>query len=186
MASQYRHMFVVMGPAGCGKSTVAEVIASSLQVPCLDGDEYHPPSNIQKMSNGISLTDHDRWDWLILLRRTALQQLCPPSSFHSIVLSCSALKEKYRDVLRVAALENPHVLVHFIYLHADVSVLEKRVGARQGHYMKGGMVRAQLEALERPSGREVERDTVVVDVAGSRERVVGETLGLVGGIMGEY
>ena len=78
------------------------------------------------------------------------------------------------------------MLVHFIYLHADVSVLEKRVGARQGHYMKGGMVRAQLEALERPSGREVERDTVVVDVAGSRERVVGETLGLVGGIMGEY
>ena len=102
------------------------------------------------MSKNIPLTDADRWDWLITLRDEALNHL--KSGVHGVVITCSALKKKYRDVIRTARLydEDPNANVRFVYLKASKEVLLQRVGGRQGHYMKDTMVLSQLAALEEP------------------------------------
>jgi gluconokinase len=125
------------------------------------------------MGNGVPLTDEDRWDWLISLRKAATDALSPSDSnnFHpppGVVVACSALKQKYRDVMRVAAYGSPSVQIHFIYLQLTEEVLMQRVSQRQSHYMKCGMVRSQLQALEEPKG---EWDATTINVEGSPEQV---------------
>lgn len=140
------------------------------------------------MASGHPLTDADRWDWLISLRDAAVDVLSTPTtgpdgvsnndseSSHvaqqqlpsGVILSCSALKLKYRDVIRVAAYDHPSVRIHFIYLKADEKTLLERVDGRQSHYMKGNMVHSQFEALEDPSD---EKDVLPVDVSVSPEEV---------------
>lgn len=134
------------------------------------------------MAAGIALTDQDRWDWLISVRRRTVHELSLGP--WAVVLSCSALKRKYRDVIRIAALENRNIAVHFLYLHADENVLLRRVGARQGHFMKATMVRQQLASLEEPGVDE--GDAVTVDVDQSMEKVVVESLKLVRDILGGF
>lgn len=143
------------------------------------------------MAHGSPLTDADRWDWLILLRDTAIRTLLQPLSFPSanpasrpagVILTCSALKRKYRDILRLASLQHPHIKVHFIFLRATEALLMDRVRARKNHYMKDYMVRSQFESLEAPG--EDEGDVVGVEAGGSSE-VVRELAGeVVGGVMG--
>ncbi|KAI1176729.1 thermoresistant gluconokinase [Nemania sp. FL0916] len=159
---EVHHIWLVTGPAGCGKTTVAEYLSHSLNLPYLEGDKYHPAANIDKMSKGIPLTDADRWDWLTLLREESLKQLA--SGAKGVILTCSALKRKYRDVIRVAPYFSHDVLLHFIYLHAPEAVLLDRVGLRQGHYMGANMVRSQFEILEPPTADET--DVISVDVSG--------------------
>lgn len=120
------------------------------------------------MGNGIPLTDEDRWDWLISLRKAAIDVLSPSESNNfqppaGVVVACSALKQKYRDVMRVAAYGSPSVQIHFIYLKLSEEVLMKRVSQRQAHYMKSGMVRSQLAALEEPKD---EWDAITINVEG--------------------
>ncbi|KAI9765246.1 MAG: hypothetical protein M1835_007431 [Candelina submexicana] len=165
--SHHRHIWIITGPAGCGKSTIAQYLAENLLIPYIEGDEYHPPANIKKMSAGIPLTDADRWDWLVLLRQKAMERLSSGSS--GVVLTCSALKRKYRDVIRIASYNDHDVLVHFVYLHADEKVLLQRVKARQGHYMKDSMVKSQFKSLEEPADEE--RDVLGVDVSRSLTEV---------------
>jgi gluconokinase len=124
------------------------------------------------MAKGIPLTDADRWDWLTLLREEAVHRLS--SRDRGVVVTCSALKRKYRDVIRVAPYYSHDVLVHFVYLHASEEVLLKRVGARKGHYMHANMVHSQFEALEQPGVDE--KDVISVDVSGSIEHVEEEAL----------
>lgn len=169
---KHTHIWLVSGPAGCGKSTVAEFVAKTLNVPYLEGDEFHPQANIDKMAKGIPLSDEDRWDWLIQLRDEAVQKLNEGSQ--GVVVTCSALKRKYRDVMRVAQYYQHDVQLHFIYLHATEEVLLQRVGARQGHYMGANMVKSQLSALEPPQEDEV--DVTAVDVSGTKEEVELEAL----------
>jgi gluconokinase len=127
------------------------------------------------MANGIPLTDADRWDWLISLRDAAIDILTKPSSPETgttadgttappagVIMSCSALKLKYRDVIRVAEYYNPSLRIHFVYLKADEKTLMERVNGRASHYMKGNMVHSQFEALEDPSD---EVDVLAVDVS---------------------
>ncbi|SLM40981.1 thermoresistant gluconokinase family protein [Lasallia pustulata] len=164
----HRHMWIITGPAGCGKSTVAQHLANELSIPYIEGDDFHPPSNKQKMAQGIPLTDADRWDWLISLREAAASRLCPTNSsttkpHDGVVVTCSALKRKYRDVMRIAAYNNHNVLIHFIYLRVDEDILVARVKARQGHYMKSTMVHSQLEMLEEPDVEEQGRDVLEID-----------------------
>ncbi|GAW22945.1 hypothetical protein ANO14919_124920 [Xylariales sp. No.14919] len=161
-APHVHHIWLVTGPAGCGKSTVAEYLSESLNLPYLEGDEFHPKANIDKMANGIPLTDADRWDWLTLLREESLKKLA--SGADGVVLTCSALKRKYRDVIRVAPYFSHNVSLHFIYLHAPEAVLLERVGLRQGHYMGANMVRSQFEILEPPTAEET--DVISIDVSG--------------------
>lgn len=115
------------------------------------------------MASGIPLTDADRWDWLILLRQESTAAL--ESGANGVVLTCSALKRKYRDVIRVAGYEDQDVLVHFVYLQASEETLLARVRARQGHYMKDEMVHSQFLSLEEPTEDEVSKDVLCVDVS---------------------
>lgn len=157
----HRHIWLVTGPAGCGKSTVAEYVANAMNLPFLEGDSYHPQENIDKMSNDIPLTDSDRWGWLTRLREEAVQRLEEGSQ--GVVVTCSALKRIYRDVIRVAPYFAPDIKVHFVYLSASEEVLLERVAKRKNHYMKPSMVHSQFEALEPPTRDE--KDVISVDVS---------------------
>lgn len=129
--------------------------------------QYHTSINIQKMSSGIPLTDADRWDWLILLRQQALCALSTGAS--GVVLTCSALKRKYRDVIRIASYNDPTVHVHFVRLKATKEMLLQRVRDRKGHYMKDDMVVSQFQSLEEPEADEW--DVLTVEVGGTVDEV---------------
>ncbi|KAL9638430.1 MAG: hypothetical protein Q9164_001546 [Protoblastenia rupestris] len=177
----HRHMWIVTGPAGCGKSTVAQYLAKELSIPYIEGDDYHSESNKQKMSQGQPLTDNDRWDWLISLREAATSRLSPSKSsatkaHDGVVVTCSALKRRYRDVIRIAAYHDNDVMVHFIFLKADEKVLLSRVQGRKGHFMKSTMVRSQMELLEEPDMQEQGKDVLEVDCGGSLTAVQKEVV----------
>jgi gluconokinase len=131
------------------------------------------------MSNGIPLADADRWDWLVELREAAVD--CLDDGAAGVVLTCSALKKKYRDVIRVACYNDHDVQIHFIYLRASEDVLMQRIKARKGHYMKSSMVKSQLQSLEEPKK---ERDVVSIDVSGSQDHVQRMALDVVTGALG--
>ncbi|KAL2055995.1 hypothetical protein ABVK25_003637 [Lepraria finkii] len=184
----HRHMWIITGPAGCGKSTVAQYLAKELAIPYVEGDDYHTDSNKQKMSQGIPLTDADRWDWLIALREAATSRLSPSKSsatkpHDGVVVTCSALKRKYRDVIRIAAYEDHDIMVHFIYLRANADILLARVKSREGHYMKSAMVRSQMEALEEPDANEQKRDVLEVDCGQSLTQVQKKVVKTVRGVL---
>jgi gluconokinase len=134
------------------------------------------------MEAGIALNDEDRWDWLVTLREAAVSALDSSQTNstapmqNGVVVTCSALKHKYRDVIRVAAYNDHRVHVHFIYLHASEAVLTERVRARKGHYMGANMVQSQFAVLEEPDTTECNKDVVTVDCSGSQESVASETL----------
>ena len=140
------------------------------------------------MARGEPLTDADRWDWLILLRDEAIktllsssQQQQPDSTPNSVIVTCSALKRKYRDILRIASLKHPSIKVHFVFLKATEALLMDRVRARKNHYMKDYMVRSQFESLEAPA--EDEGDVVGVEAGGSSEEVKALAVGVVEGVL---
>ncbi|PSR90474.1 gluconokinase-like protein [Coniella lustricola] len=163
----HHHIWLVTGPAGCGKTTVAGHLAGALDIPYVEGDEFHSPENVAKMSRGQALTDEDRWDWLTRLREEALKQLA--LGHDGVVVTCSALKRKYRDVIRVAPYFSPGLQVHFIYLDAPQEVLQQRVAQRQGHYMGAGMVQSQFAILQAPMRDEI--DCITIDVSRSSDEV---------------
>lgn len=177
----HRHMWIITGPAGCGKTTVAQYLGQELSIPYIEGDDYHSESNKQKMSQGQPLTDNDRWDWLIQLREAATARLSPSKSSQTkahdgVVVSCSALKRRYRDVLRIAAYNDNDVMVHFIFLKANERILLDRVQGRKGHFMKSTMVRSQMELLEEPDMQEQGRDVLEVNCGGSLTEVQKEVV----------
>lgn len=171
-ATQHSHIWLITGPAGCGKSTIAQHVAKAMNLPYIEGDEYHPKANVEKMAAGIPLTDADRWDWLTKLREESTKKIT--SGSQGVVVTCSALKRKYRDVIRVAPYYTQNVLVHFVYLHAPEEVLLARVAARKGHYMGASMVHSQFGILEAP-GKD-ETDIISVDVSGSLDEVEQDAL----------
>jgi gluconokinase len=140
---------VVMGVAGCGKSEVGERVARALRLPLIEGDAFHPPSNIEKMRSGVPLDDADRAGWLDLL---ALELGRRPQG---AVLACSALKRAYRDRLRAAC---PGL--RFVHLALPESEAQRRVASRPGHFYPPALVASQFVALEDPSG---EAGVVAVD-----------------------
>ena len=133
---------VVMGVCGCGKSTVGERLARELGALYIEGDAFHPPANVARMAAGIALTDADRQGWLEAL---AAQLAAARRAGRSVVLACSALKRRYRDVLRLGA---PDLRV--VYLAGDRAMLAVRLAARQGHYMPASLLDSQLATLETP------------------------------------
>jgi len=137
---------VVMGVSGCGKSTVGQGLALQLGHRFLEGDELHPPENVQRMAEGIPLTDADRAGWLT---RIAAEVAGAAARGEGLVVTCSALKRAYRDQLRAACGD-----LHFVYLHGPHTLLQQRLQARQGHYMPASLLDSQLSTLEPPGADE--------------------------------
>lgn len=132
---------VVMGVAGCGKSSVAQQVAAALGWPLVEGDEFHSAANRERMRRGIALTDQDRAAWLSTLAE-ALRGTPRP-----VVLTCSALKAAYREQLRVAA---PGL--RFAFLRLAPELAQQRVADRAAHFFSPTLVSSQFDALEDPSG----------------------------------
>jgi carbohydrate kinase (thermoresistant glucokinase family) len=135
---------IVMGVSASGKTVVGEEIARRLHAPFLDGDDYHPPANVKKMSAGIPLTDEDRWPWLDSLAR-ALHEAADRKGV--AVGACSALRRAYRDFLTEKA-EEPIV---FVYLDGSYELIDSRIKARKGHFMPESLLRSQFATLEPPA-----------------------------------
>lgn len=133
---------VMMGVAGCGKSSAGQALARKLGLPLIEGDEFHSPSNRDKMRQGLALTDTDRADWLSALGMALAQQK------GGAVLTCSALKRTYRDRLRAWA---PNL--RFVFLEIDPATARQRVTARAGeHLFPPSLVDSQFATLESPVG----------------------------------
>jgi carbohydrate kinase (thermoresistant glucokinase family) len=135
-----RQHLVVMGVAGCGKTTVAERLAAELGWAFAEGDAYHPPANVAKMSAGLPLDDDDRGPWLEALAGWIAAR---EAKGRSSIVACSALRRAYRDILRGGA-----PLVRFVHLHGDFDLLAARIGAREGHFFPPELLASQFEALE--------------------------------------
>lgn len=131
-------LVVMMGVSGSGKTTVGAALAQRLRVPFADADDFHPPENIAKMSAGVPLTDDDREPWL----RTIAAWLHAHTAGGGVV-SCSALKRSYRDLLRSDA---AHAV--FLHLHGDRDTLAARVAGRPGHFMPAALIDSQFRTLE--------------------------------------
>lgn len=142
---------VVMGVAGSGKSTVGKELAVRLQWPHADGDTFHSPENVAKMTAGIPLTDADRWPWLHTVERWVAEKLRAGSN---CVVACSALRRSYRDLLREAADGLPRAAVRFVFLDVDRELLRQRLLARHGHFMHADMLDSQFATLEPPTATE--------------------------------
>ena len=138
-------ILLLMGVAGSGKTTIGRLLATELGWPYFEADDFHSPANKDKMSRGIPLNDADRAPWLAALR--AQIDACLATG-RSAVFTCSALKEKYRQILMAATAPDAVTLV---YLAADRATIQARIDQRQGHYMKADMVQSQFEALEIPT-----------------------------------
>lgn len=132
---------VLMGVSGCGKSVLGARVARLLDLPLIEGDEFHPPANRAKMARGEALDDDDRAGWLQLL---AAQLARHPQG---ALLACSALKRGYRDVLRAAV---PSLA--FIQLSITRAESARRVAARSDHFYPASLVASQFEALQDPAG----------------------------------
>lgn len=167
---------VVMGVSGCGKTLIGSTLAERLGGQFFDGDDFHPPENIEKMSNGTPLDDADRQPWLERLRSELLEPALEESGPIAVV-ACSALRRSYRDILRGESHPQPI----FVYLKGEFDLIFSRMSAREDHYMKEGMLRSQFAVLEEPGDDE---GSLALSIAGNPEQIVSEALerlSLIGG-----
>lgn len=165
MTKNNKHVFVLMGVSGSGKSAVAKQVAYNLDAAFLDGDFLHPKANILKMRSGTPLNDQDRMPWLELISNAAFAM----SNVNDVsLIICSSLKRQYRDIIRG---ENENV--HFIYLKGSFDVIAKRLAERKGHYQKAGMLQSQFDTLEEPD--QDEKDVYTVNIEQSLDGVVNDT-----------
>lgn len=167
-AGRARHL-VVMGVSGSGKSTVAVRLQERLGWPFAEGDDFHPPANVAKMSAGTPLHDEDRWPWLRALAGWIAEH---DARGQSTVMTCSALRRVYRDVLRRGSRG-----VYFVHLVGEQTLLQERMGGREGHYMPLALLQSQLSTLEPLAPDE---PGLVCDVSRAPEEIAAEVLAHLG------
>jgi gluconokinase len=155
-------LLLLMGVTASGKTTVGHLLRDRLGWPFYDGDDFHPPANIEKMSHGIPLTDEDRGPWLASLHKLLADA---EARGDSIIVGCSALKATYREVLS-AGLRT----LRIVYLKGDPATLQARLDRRVGHFMPKTMLPSQIAALEEPA------DAVVVNAALPPDVIVQQIL----------
>ena len=165
MAHAHTGLYVVMGVSGAGKSVIGKPFAKALGLDFVEGDDYHPPENVQRMSSGIPLTDEHRAGWLQAL---AERIRAAKDAARGVVVTCSSLKRAYRDVLRAGARPAP---LRFIYLRGSREVIAARIGARRGHFMPPALLDSQFDTLEEPTPDE---DAWVCDVSRPSQEIVTE------------
>jgi gluconokinase len=150
-------ILIVMGVSGSGKTHIGQQLATELNWPFFDGDDFHSPENIQKMTQAIPLTDADRDDWLNSLQKLVRRQI---TTDQPAVIACSALKKSYRDRLKINS------SVEFIYLQGSYELINRRLTERSGHYMPADLLESQFETLEEP------HNALAIDVAKSSDEIV--------------
>jgi gluconokinase len=150
-----------MGVSGSGKSLIGAGFARALGVDFVEGDEYHSAENVERMSRGIPLTDDDRARWL---RSLAARIREAKEGGSGLVISCSALKRSYRDILRAAAPE-----LRFVYLKGGRVLIAKRLAGRRGHFMPPSLLESQFTTLEEPLPDE---DAWVCDISEAAQDIV--------------
>lgn len=168
----------ITGVSGSGKTTIGKLLAKDLDISFFDGDDFHSDHNVSKMNSGVPLTDEDRWGWLEAIRNKAFES-------KPAVFACSALKEKYRDLLIKGQSENDF---HFVHLQGDKSLILERMQQRKGHFMPSSLLDSQFEAYENPN------KGTILNIAQSPESLVQQIkkilskkseIGVVGlGVMG--
>lgn len=163
MPDQMRAL-VIMGVTGCGKSTVAAAMCERSGATLIEGDAFHPEGNVLKMRAGIPLTDDDRQGWLERLG----EELARTVATGDAVLTCSALKRRYRDLLRAAV---PRL--GFVFLQLSPQAAAERVAHRPGHFMPASLVDSQFRDLEPPVG---EADVLVACATDSLDAIVEEAI----------
>ncbi|KAK1674007.1 shikimate kinase [Colletotrichum godetiae] len=179
MSRPKQHIVFLTGPTGTGKTTIAKYLTNSLQMTFIEGDDYHPKENVEKMHRGEALTDDDRWGWLDVLRDEALKEL--ERDHQGVIVTCSALKRAYRDVLRDASHPEKDIFVHFVTLHAPEEVLFDRVKNRHGHFAGSNLVHSQFQSLDPPQADEP--DVVGVDVRPPVDEVKSDALQKLKGLL---
>lgn len=158
--------FILMGVSGCGKTSVGRLLAERLGWNFYDADDFHPPANIAKMAAGIPLDDDDRLPWLSSLHD--LISACRVENRPG-VLACSALKERYRQILLDG---NPNVQI--VHLKGSFDLIQSRMMTRAGHYMKPSMLQSQFDALEAPV------DALTLDISMPMDQMVAVIMGKTG------
>lgn len=156
---------VVMGVSGSGKTTVAVLLSAALGCQFQEGDELHPPENVEKMHAGTPLTDADRLPWL---RKIAEEIDCWRARGESGVLTCSALKRSYRDIIIGDRSD-----VTLVYLKGSHDLMQRRVAARNGHFMPVGLLDSQFAALQEPT---IDEHPITVDVGARPTEIVDEIM----------
>jgi gluconokinase len=151
---------VLMGVSGAGKTEVGTRLAKALGGTFAEGDDYHPPANVAKMRSGVPLDDADRRPWLEAMSREIGAWL---EAGRTVVLACSALKQRYRDILKAG---RPGV--RFVHLKGDEDLIRQRLEHRRGHYMPASLLDSQLAALEEPA------DAITVGIDASPDAIVAE------------
>jgi gluconokinase len=159
MTKKSKNIYVVMGVSGSGKSTIGKLLAQKFKIPFLDGDDYHPPSNIKKMATGIPLDDEDRQGWLERLNLLGKENLASGA-----VIACSALKESYRDILE-KGLETSLI---WIYLKGSFEEISDRLKKRKGHFMPSALLKSQFDVLEPPT------KAITIDIVQDPEQMVSQ------------
>jgi gluconokinase len=153
-------VIVLMGVSGTGKTEVGTRLAHALNGEFAEGDDYHPPANVEKMRSGVPLDDADRRPWLEILSREIGAWL---DAGKTVVLACSALKQSYRDILKAG---RPGV--RFVHLEGDEALIRSRLEGRHGHYMPASLLDSQFAALEDPE------DAITVGIDATPESIVAE------------
>ena len=144
---------IVMGVSGSGKSTIGKMLASELNWEFFDADDFHPSANIEKMRQGIPLTDADRMPWLLTLQDAIASIL---QQDRNAVLACSALKSSYREIM----LHNcDRSQIRLVYLKGSFQLIQERLKQRQNHYMSPDLLQSQFDILEEPE------DAICVDIS---------------------
>ena len=154
---------VVMGVSGSGKSTIAERLAARLGWRFEDGDKYHPPANVAKMSAGHPLTDEDRWPWLQAIA-DEIDRVCKTGQ--RAVIACSALKRTYREILVHGRND-----VRIVFLNGTQDLIAERLAARKGHFMPPGLLTSQFRTLEPP---QLNERPITVSIDASVEAIVDD------------
>jgi len=169
-SEQPARIIIVMGVSGCGKSSVGAALGGREGVPFLDGDDFHPTANVEKMRSGTPLTDEDRWPWLVILGK-ALHEAAAIDG--RVFGACSALKRSYRDALTKAAGEP----ILFLHLDGPKELIAERMAARTGHYMPTGLLDSQVATLEPLAEDE---NAVKIDLSQSLDDILTECTRIIG------
>ncbi|GMF98128.1 unnamed protein product [[Candida] boidinii] len=174
---------VIGGPAGTGKTTIGSKLSDKLNCPFLEGDSYHPDKNIKKMSQGIPLTDEDRYPWLTTLTEKAVDTAVK-SDCHLSVVSCSMLKHNYRTFIKQIGSHGSNipddvdVRFLFLFLYSDYAKVLERIQNRQNHFMKADMLKSQYDIMEIPNLDSGDEFGIYIHDK-SIEQVLDEVYGLV-------